>query len=204
MIVIFGNIIFDFGRVLVQFDPEYMTSVYVDDSSDRDMVAKVVFDRLYWDRLDDGSITDQEVLKGIYSRLPERLHQAARLVYENWMQNIPFIDGMKELVFALKKEGRKLYLLSNISKGFSEGYKNIPCLSEVLSRFDGLVFSGPLGITKPGKDIFEHLLAKFEVDRNDCIFIDDSQKNILGAEKIGIKGYLFDGDAKKLYSFLQK
>ena len=46
----FKNIIFDFGQVLVRFDPYYMTSVYISDENDIKSVCEVVFDRLYWDR----------------------------------------------------------------------------------------------------------------------------------------------------------
>jgi putative hydrolase of the HAD superfamily len=181
-----------------------MTAVYVEDEDDRKLVSEVVFDRLYWDRLDAGTITDDEVLAGVCSSLPKRLHNSAKLVYVNWIVNIPFIDGMTELILKLKKEGRKLYLLSNISKGFALGYKNVPELAKLFSHFDGLVFSGPIGILKPGKEIFEYLLKKYDVDRTDCIFVDDSEKNIIGAESAGIEGYLFDGDSEKLNLFLHK
>ena len=36
------------------------------------------------------------------------------------------------------------------------------------------------------------------IKADETIFIDDSKKNVLGAEDVGIKGYLFDGDADKL------
>ena len=69
----YKNIIIDFGQVIVHFDPLYMTSRYINDKADIDLVSEVVFDRLYWDRLDDGTITDDEVKTEICKRLPERL-----------------------------------------------------------------------------------------------------------------------------------
>ena len=32
----------------------------------------------------------------------------------------------------------------------------------------------------------------------ECLFVDDSEKNIRGAVAVGINGYLFDGDAQRL------
>ena len=192
------NIIFDFGQVLVRFDPYYMTKAYIKDEKDCLLCLDVIFDRLYWDRLDEGAIADEEVKEGICSRLPERLHKKAMAVYDNWMFHLPFIDGMKELVLDLKSSGKKLFLLSNISIGFSEKYKQVPELAELLSHFDGLVFSGPIGLIKPYKDIFNHLLSKYSLDADECIFIDDNEKNINGSRDVGIEGYLFDGDAEKL------
>lgn len=198
----FNNIVFDFGQVLVRFEPYYMTSVYIKDENDLKIVCDAVFDRKYWDRLDAGSITDDEVIKSFCARLPERLHDAATKVYTNWIYNIPVIKEMKELIQRLKANGKRLFLLSNISIGFAERYTEVPQIFELLNVFDGLVFSGPIGMTKPNKEIFEYLLEKYGLNAEECIFIDDIEKNICGAEKCGIKGYLFDGDSKKLENIL--
>ncbi len=196
------NCIFDFGQVLVRFDPDYMTSFYIEDEADRALAREVIFDRLYWDRLDEGSITDDEVKEGIISRLPERLQAPAVAAYDGWIEHLPEIEGMVSLLDDLKSRGVKLYLLSNISIGFAENYKNVPPVADILSRFDGLVFSGPIGIVKPTREIFCHLLDRFGLKGEDCIFIDDNEKNIAGCAAAGIEGYLFDGDAKALKNYL--
>ena len=46
------NVVFDFGQVMVYFNPKYMVGVYVKDKDDAALLEEVVFDRLYWDRLD--------------------------------------------------------------------------------------------------------------------------------------------------------
>ena len=192
------NYIFDFGNVLVHFDPDYLTSVYVKEEEDKKLVSQVAFDRLYWDKLDAGTISDEEVKKEVCKRLPQRLHEAACKVYDNWVMNLEQIDGMAEIVTELKTRGAKLYLISNISKKFAAEYALAPKVNSVLSRFDGLVFSAPLGMTKPHADIFRYLLEKYEIKAEETMFIDDSAVNVEGGEKVGIKGYLFDGDAKRL------
>ena len=53
-------------------------------------------------------------------------------------------------------------------------------------------------MNKPNKDIFEHLLNKYGLHAEDCVFIDDSEKNVNGARAAGIKAILFTGDAEKL------
>ncbi len=190
----FKNYIFDFGQVIVKFDTEYMTSVYVKNAKDIKLVEEVVFDRLYWDKLDAGTITDEEVKEGIRSRLPERLSESGCSVYENWYWNLPFVDGILDRIRKIKQNGGRLFLLSNISKGFAENYAAVPKLNELFALFDGLVFSGPLGITKPNKEIFHYLLEKYNLKAEETIFFDDNKNNILGAEKVGIKGYLFSFD----------
>ena len=200
----YKNYIFDFGQVIVKFDPEFMTKVYIENSNEVKAVEDIIFDRLYWDKLDEGTITDDEVKEGICSRVPEHLKEKACLVYDNWYENIPFIEGMPELLREIKQKGGKLFLLSNISKGFAENYKNVPRLAELFSLFDGLIFSGPIGFVKPSKEIFNYLLEKYNLKADECVFIDDNKNNIEGANKAGINAILFDGDANKLKSQLLK
>ena len=196
------NYIFDFGNVLTQFYPDKLTAPFVADEEKRKIVRDVVFDRLYWDRLDDGSLTDAVLKEEIRSRLPEDLYDVACKVYDHWVQTMEPVEGMQELICDLQKSDKKLYLLSNISISFAETYQEVKWIKELFDRFDGLVLSGPIGLAKPNKEIFEYLLNKYNLTAEECLFIDDSEKNILGAEKAGIKGYLFDGDAKKLKNYL--
>lgn len=192
------NYIFDFGNVLARFDPKLLTAVYVENPEDIETVSTVVFDRLYWDRLDKGTIEDEEVKSEIKKRLPSHLGEVACKVYDNWINNLTPIDGMREIVKDIRKGGEKLYLLSSISKGFALGYKLVPWIRDLFSLFDGLVFSGPLGIVKPDREIFEYVLNKYSLKAEECMFIDDSPINTEGASALGIKTYLFDGDSTKL------
>ena len=192
------NYIFDFGNVLARFSPEEMTSAYIRDPETIKTVSAVVFDRLYWAELDRGTITDEEVKRGFCSRLPESLHESACQIYDHWIELLPPIDGMQKLVADIKKHGGKLFVISDISIGFAEGYHRNPWVRELFAQFDGLVFSGPLGITKPSPEIFQHLLDRYRLIPQECIFIDDRPANIAGAETVGIRGYLFDGNSQKL------
>jgi hypothetical protein len=60
-----------------------------------------------------------------------------------------------------------------------------------LSIFDKIIISGTLGVIKPQKRIFEHMLTTCGLKPGDCIFIDDQQENIEMAESLGIQGILF-------------
>ena len=193
------NVIFDFGKVLVDFEPTYMTSRYIDNIEDIKLVSDVLFDRLYWDRLDAGTISDSEVISESQKRLPTRLHQKVADIYNNWMYNLPEICGMRELLQKLSDKGVRLFLLSNISEGFAKKSSEF----SILSYFERCFFSAVCGLTKPSAEIFNHLLNECGIKANEALFIDDSEKNINGAKSVGISTYLFDGDSKKLESFLR-
>lgn len=196
------NIVFDFGRVIVDFDETKMTRAFITDENEVARVRDVVFDRLYWDQLDLGTITDEEVKAGIASRLPDRLIPAAHAVYDHWIDNIDILPGIKEAILAARERAEGIYLLSNISIKFVEEYALNPAVSDILSPFDGLVFSGPLHLVKPDARIFRHLLDTYGLCAQETLFIDDSPKNVAGAAAMGIKTYLFDGDTGKLKAYL--
>lgn len=197
------NIIFDFGNVLGRCYADWLTAPYVDTDEERIQVRDVVFDRLYWDRLDRGTITDEEVITGICSRLPEKLHRKATTVYQNWINSMTPVPLMTSLVHELKEKGHKLYLLSNISIGFSETYHTIPWIRTLFEQFDGLVLSGTIHMAKPDLEIYQYILNKFSLKAEDCVFIDDNHDNVAGAEKAGIEAYFFDQDVEKLREFLE-
>ena len=196
------NYIFDFGNVLARFDPESMTAACISDPEIVRKVYPVAYDRLYWDRLDAGTITDEELHDQFFQRLPVDLAQAAWTAYNGWIGAMPPIAGMEALVQDIKACGGKVYLISNISKGFAENYHTVPWIRDLLSQFDGLVFSGVVGLVKPEKEIFSYLLDTYSLDPAECIFIDDRAENITACEACGIGGYLFDGSAERLRNYL--
>ena len=196
------NFIFDLGHVLTPFEAYDLTRVYVKDEEKVALVAETVFDRLYWDRLDAGTIEDSEVTAGFLSRLPEELHSAALDAYNNWIINLQPMPGMCELVRELKGKGGKIFLLSNTSVNLYENYHRSPWMKELFELFDGLVVSGVIKKTKPNKEIYEYVLDTYALKAGETIFIDDNAKNIEGCRACGIEGYLFDGDADKLRKYL--
>lgn len=196
------TIIFDFGNVLIRFDPKIMTSAYLSDETDVTLVSEVLFDRLYWNRLDDGTITDEEVKCAACERLPERLHHVTCQIYDKWYHHLPEMEGMRNLLQELKGKGTPLYLLSNISTGFEQHYHEVPSLCSLLSLFDGCVFSGSLHLVKPDAKIFHYLLEQYHLTAEKCLFIDDSEINVTGAREAGIAAYRFDGNVLALRRLL--
>ena len=175
-----------------------MVSPYVTDENDKKLICEVLFDRLYWDRFDDGSLSPCDAKPMMAKRLPPQLHEKAFMLLEKWYYDLEFIPGMRELISDLKQSGKGIYLLSNIGLDFAENYTKVSALAELFSLFDGLVFSSKIRKTKPSREAFEHLLKEYNLNPADCVFVDDREVNIIGAEKAGIKGILFGGDSDLL------
>ena len=195
----YKNIIFVYGNTIVEFEPMNIVKRFCDtDDVDIDILCEKVFDRRYWDKLDSDEISQNEFICGVLSGLPENLHAAARDICNNWITRLPFIRGMDELIYKLKRDGYKIYLLSNISRHFAENSDKI----EIFKFFDGLVFSGEIGLIKPNCDIFEYILKKYSLKTEETVFIDDNAQNIATAQNMGIKSLLFDGRTENAKSFI--
>ncbi len=179
-----------------------MTALRVSDPEDAALIVKEVFDRKYWAPMDEGLLQHEE-LKALYrEHLPERLYAIADEIFDNWIYNIPLIKGMPELIRDIKSAGGRVYLLSNISNYFAENYQHNAEVKAVLDLFDGLVFSAPIKMAKPQRRIFEHIIAKYDLDPSESIFVDDNHDNIATAKEVGLNTYTFDGDADALRAFL--
>ena len=57
---------------------------------------------------------------------------------------------------------------------------------------------------KPEEKIYAILLERYGLDASECIYIDDREENVSAAGRLGMCPYLFDGDVRKLRSFIEK
>lgn len=195
------HLIFDFGQVLAHYDPAYIVGRYVSDPADAKLLEEVVFDRLYFDRLDAGTITNEETMEAVKSRIPPRLWSMAETVYYNWIYNLPEMEGMRELILRVRETyGLDTYLLSNISHYFADHAHEIP----ILALIDHPVYSSRCGYVKPDPAIYRYICEAYDLEPSECLFVDDRAENVSAAEALGIHGYLFDGDAAKLGGYLDE
>ncbi|MBQ8404554.1 MAG: HAD family phosphatase [Clostridia bacterium] len=196
----FKNIIFDCGKVIMQYDERYICSFVAEDKDDIELLATVAMARKYWNAFDEGTLTEEVYLREVKKELPAHLHGAVEKLCAEWTSHMPPVPGMEAVVRELHENGKKLYLLSN----FNQRLRGELHLAPALKMFDGLVISGEIGMVKPNADIYEYLLDTYKLDPAECIFVDDREDNIEAGEKVGIKGYLFDGDAEKLRTYFKE
>lgn len=195
------NIVFDMGKVLVDYDSMRVCAHYIEDAHDRKQVRTAVFVSPEWLLLDMGVISEEQALKQICGRLPERLHEAAGLCMRDWHKYcMRPIREMAPVIRSLKTRGYGIYLCSNASMRLLECYKEV---IPAIDCFDGILFSAPEKCIKPQREIYERLFERFGLCPEECFFIDDLALNIEGAGACGMDGYCFsDGDIEKLTDVL--
>ena len=126
--------------------------------------------------------------------IPEEYRAGVKNAITNWYYRLPEWEGMRELVCYFKERGYPVFVISNISRGFAERASEIP----ILALTDGAIFSALCYATKPSAEIFDMACRQFGYPKEECVFIDDSQKNIDGAKAFGLNAIRFDGNADEL------
>lgn len=188
------NIVFDMGNVLVRFDPELFMNRYSLTGEDRKLIRNEVFRSVEWTMLDRGVIDEEIAEQHILPRLPERLHDAARGLIEKWDDPIVPVEGMLELLQALKAKGYRLYLLSNAATRQPIYWAR----AEASKLMDGALISAEVKLLKPDPQIYRTFLHKFALRPEECVFIDDTPINVEGALYENMAGIVFNMDVAAL------
>ncbi|MEI6752531.1 MAG: HAD family phosphatase [Paludibacter sp.] len=116
-------------------------------------------------------------------------------IIDAWCLFLVDIPAFKiDLLLELKKKYR-LLMLSNTNPIHIE----ISAVNEFARYglkmedvFEKCYYSYDMKMAKPDAEIFETLLADAGVKPEECLFLDDGQKNIDQAMKLGIRSYLVD------------
>ena len=120
--------------------------------------------------LDRGVIDEEIAEQRILPLLPERLHSAARGLIEKWDDPIVPVEGILELLQALKAKGYRLYLLSNAATRQPIYWAR----AEASKLMDGVLISAEVKLLKPDSQIYRTFLHKFALRPEECVFIDDT------------------------------
>lgn len=194
------NIVFDMGNVILRWNPEYIASRLSNNLDEQKIIIKELFNSEQWQMLDQGTISLDEALQQIYSITDGRYHDLLKYSLYHWYDYLEVFDDMVPLVKELKQQGYKIYLLSNCGLQIKDYFHKVTAFK----YFDDFYVSAYNHLLKPDLQIYKHFLTKFNLKAKECIFIDDILVNVEGANKVGMKGYLYDGDINHLKSFLKK
>jgi len=180
------NVIFDLGRVLINFDPETYLKELGLNIEERKIYLDDIFKGSEWLDLDRGIINEEQAIEKIVSKGRIR-EEEVRKVLDERIHFFTELNLNSPLVKKVKDNGYKLYILSNFPKiPFEILFKKY----EFFRNFDGGVISYEKGVNviKPDSRIYDILLNKYNLLPEETVFIDDTLVNIEKAEKYGITG----------------
>lgn len=184
----YKNIIFDFGGVIVQFNPKDFLMDHFMNKRAEEIVYELTFGSQEWQDLDRGIITREEGNAAM-------LENAARVnrvfevqtVIDEWPAILRTKESTVHTMQKLKAAGYRLYYLTNIPADIMDELRQ----REWFSLFDGGVASCDVHLCKPEPAIYTTLMQTCNLAYDESIFIDDNKVNAQAAYNLGITGILY-------------
>lgn len=205
----YSTILWDLDQTLLNFDlsMDYAIRAVFDQfglSIDDAIVARYdKINRSYWNRLELGEITKEEVKIGRFRALfqelgishisPEEMAPA----YQEKLGSVYFyMDGARELVDRLRSEGYRQYIVTNGVNSTQENKLRMSGLDQVM---DGVFVSELIGYPKPMKEFFDACFKALPgIERAECILVGDSlTSDMKGANNAGITACWFNPEGRK-------
>lgn len=181
-------VIFDFGGVLIDWNPRYLyRKLFGDDEAAMEAFLSEVTTP-EWNLRQDAGRSWEEAVRILTDEHPSKADLIAAYRHR-WEETLGgAIDDSLHILRELKEAGHPLYGLTNWS------HETFPFARErfdFLTLFDGIVVSGEEGMIKPDPRLYQTLLERYDIDPATAIFIDDNKANVDAAEALGIHGIHF-------------
>ena len=181
------NLIFDFGKVLVDYDFESFFKSYIPNAERCQAVTSILYNERVQQILDREDKPFDELMEEIIGNNKE---YEPEIRY--FMAHYPDVvkgemEGMSDLLKQLKSEGYKFYGLTN----WCNKVHRTMAQYEIFQLLDGYIISSEEKVIKPEPEIYHRLFNKYNLKPEECIFADDRVENIVGARNVGMNGIIF-------------
>ncbi len=181
------TIIFDIGNVLMDFNFQICFRAYAPDEETYQKIVKATVQSPVWAEFDRGVWTDEEILEGFIKNDPS-IESILRNMFERLEGIIKQRDYAIPWIRELKESGYQVLVLSNFPKKVYELFQNeMTFLQEV----DGGILSCQDQVIKPDKAIYNLLMNRYQLEPEECVFLDDLKDNIKTAKELGMHTILF-------------
>src|SRR6201995_2528292 len=174
-------VIWDFGNVIVRWDPRTLYSKIFPDPVERDRFLNDVC-TMAWHGPTDCGVSFTDNCAALAAKHPE--HEAAIWAWrDRWGEMFSgAIPETEAAIEALQAKGVAQYGLSNISH---ETLEMTLAMSPAFGRLDGVIASGVEGVMKPDAAIFRLACDRYGLTPAETLFVDDSARNIEAARALG-------------------
>lgn len=185
--MVYKNIIFDLGNVLLNFKPEEYLKAKLKENDKVSEIHKEIFQSQEWVMLDRGTITEEEA-KNILIKNSSKNGNLIKLAFENWYELLTPIEASVKVLKGLKNANYNVYFLSNFHL---LAFEYVTKKYDFFNLFDGGIVSYKEKLIKPEEGIYKRIIEEYQIKPEESIFIDDVQVNVEGARKLNFETILF-------------
>lgn len=179
--------VFDLGGVFVDWNPMYLFRKLFESEEEAQWFQDNICTKDWNLEFDAGDIFSEGVAR-LITRHP-RYWREIQAYDTRWKETLGnFIQGTIDIHNELIENDIPTFAITNFS-----WEKWVSCLGEwpFLEKFDGVVVSGLEGLVKPDPRIFRVFCERYSLSPDMCVFIDDSEPNVISAGKVGMKALHF-------------
>lgn len=187
---VIDTVIFDLGGVLIDWNPRYLFRKLFG----ADVVAMEHFLRevcnTEWNEQQDAGRSWADAVQEAIARHPSQ-ELMIRAYHERWHEMIAgAFDDTVAVLDELRTKGIRILALTNWShETFPVALARFP----FLHWFEGVLVSGTEGVKKPDPAIFALMIARYGIQAQRAVFIDDLTRNTDAAQAAGLHGIHFTG-----------
>ena len=176
------NIVFDFGGVVMDWNPRYFFRSYFNDDEKMEYFLKnIATDE--WNAEQDRGRTLREGTEILVEKHPE-WEKENRAYYDNWTTMLR--SDIPENVAVLRKLEHTDYRLFGLTNWSAETFPYALANYDFFQIFERkIVVSGTEKLIKPDPEIWKILTERYQIKPEETVFIDDNAKNIEVAKKLG-------------------
>ena len=177
-------VVFDLGGVLIDWNPRHLyRHLFADPGEMEDFLAQVCTED--WHREHDLGADIRQSCERLASQHTQYQDMIMAWADRGEEMAAGQFDQTVNVLRALKAAGLRCYALSNMER---EVFAIRSARFPFMKWFDGQVISGFEGVAKPDSRIFDVLLARYDLDPEATVFVDDSKRNVDAARDLGFNG----------------
>ena len=179
--------VFDLGGVFVDWNPMYLFRKLFETEEEAQWFQDTICTKDWNLEFDAGDIYAEGVAK-LITRYPKYWREI-QAYDKRWKETLgDFIQGTIDIHDELVAQDIPTFAITNFS-----WEKWVSCLGEwpFLEKFDGVVVSGLEHLVKPDPRIFRVFCERYSLAPSECVFIDDSEPNVVAARKFGMQAIHF-------------
>jgi putative hydrolase of the HAD superfamily len=188
-------IVFDFGRVVFDWQPEALVARVLPDRAATPEAAvhwaREIFQGYQgdWGDFDRGEVEIPQLVERIAARTGLARSEVQAVVDAAPASLVP-LPGTLALIERLKGAGRRLHYLSNMPAPFAD---HLERSHDFLAWFHDGVFSSRVKVNKPERAIYDHAVQQIDLPPSRLLFIDDHGPNVEAARALGWQAVQFVG-----------
>ena len=182
------TIIFDLGGVLIDWNPDYVYKAIFKDEEKLAWFYREIC-TMDWNENQDAGYPLEKATEERVALFPA-YEEWIRMYYGRWEEMLgDTIEGTVSLLRqCIANPKLRVVALTNWSaETFPVALKKF----DFLHWFEGIVVSGEEKTRKPFPEIYKTTLSRFNLDPEECLFIDDNLRNVKAAELLNIPSIQF-------------